>query len=289
MRIGIVLFTKVPVRGRIKTRLYISNGGILTEEEAEELYTACLLDVCEACIVASAAEQEVDLWVCHDQEGDRQKIQELLQKTSDPGRFRGVFADQGGSFDDRMQYAAEWVLRGQGGEPADEGVIIIGGDLPSLQPSTLRFAVERLRMLSRTKEGRAAAAAAPGAGAKNGDLGAALTVGPCQEGGFSIVGLTKATPFDFYGVFYNAQGRTALDMVVDKATAASIPLALLDTVPDVDIPTDLASIIPVLRALEVAAVTDPQIVVPRHTLAVIRRLGFESVALSGEETVGTAS
>ncbi|MGI9952691.1 DUF2064 domain-containing protein [Moorellaceae bacterium AZ2] len=285
MRIGIVLFTKVPVRGRIKTRLCISHGGILTEEEAEELYTACLLDVCEACI-AAAADPEVDLWICHDQEGDRQKILDLLQKTSAPARFRDVFSDRGGTFDDRMQYAAEWVLQGEGGKPLDDGVVIIGGDLPSLQPATLRMAVERLRVLSQTEHGLAAAAGPSGAG-ERGPLGAALVVGPCQEGGFSVVGLTKATPFDFYGVFYNPGGRTALDMLVDKAAAASIPLAVLDTVPDVDIPTDLASIIPVLRALELAGRTDPAITVPRRTLDLIRRLGFESVALPGEGSEGT--
>ncbi|GFN23488.1 TIGR04282 family arsenosugar biosynthesis glycosyltransferase [Thermanaeromonas sp. C210] len=284
MRIGIVVFTKVPARGRTKTRLCISHGGILTEEEAEELYTSCLLDVCEACI-AAAEDPEVDLWVCHDREGDPEKILDLLKETSAPGRFCGVFSDRGGTFDDRMQYAADRVLRGEGGVPCPDGVVIIGGDLPSLQAATLRLAAERLRTLSRAEGGLRVEAATLEAGGRN-SPGAAMVVGPCQEGGFSLVGFTKETPFDFSGVFYNPTGRTALDMLVDKAAAASIPLAVLDTVPDVDVPSDLAGIIPVLRGLELAGHTDSGVTVPRRTLDLVRRWGFESVALIGEGSGG---
>lgn len=101
-------------------------------------------------------------------------------------------------------------------------------------------------------------------------------------GGFSLVGYTRTTPFDFYDVFYNSDGITALDMLVNKAVAKKIPFTALEMVPDVDIPIDLASIIPVLRSLELAAATDADVMVPRRTMAVLRELGLEATALPPE-------
>jgi hypothetical protein len=56
-------------------------------------------------------------------------------------------------------------------------------------------------------------------------------------------------------------------------------LAFLEMVPDVDIPVDLASIMPLLRALVTAAKSDPTLMIPQRTMACLEQIGLQSVTL----------
>lgn len=275
MRQAVVVFTKVPRNGDIKTRLTKERGGILTPEEAKLFYEACLLDVIDSGI-AACQEEGADFWVCHNAGGDGIYLASLLKGLAHPEKVKGIFADRGGSFDDCMQFAADYIIKPQSGARLADSVIIVGGDLPTLQPTTIKNAFAALEKLSQSEAGRRAVR-------QYGDVltpavGAAFVEAPCQEGGFSLVGYTYVTPFDFHQVFYNMDGITALDMLVKKAGDKKIPFTALEMVPDIDIPLDLASTIPVLRSLELAAVTDPTVMVPRRTLAVLRELGIEATA-----------
>ena len=117
-------------------------------------------------------------------------------------------------------------------------------------------------------------------------IGAALVEGACQEGGFSLVGMTCTTNFDFYSVFYNLSGITALDMLATKAIQDDLPLAYVEEVPDIDIPVDLASQLPMLRVIEHAAKFDPSITVPHRTIQILNEMGIESVALPPDKVGG---
>ena len=63
---------------------------------------------------------------------------------------------------------------------------------------------------------------------------------PCQACGVSLVGLTKDTPMDFEGVFYNTNGVSALDAIINICEDKGIPVAALETVADIDNVEDLA-------------------------------------------------
>ena len=271
MRNSIVIFTKVPKAGKTKTRLTTDRGGILTAAEAMALYEGCLLDVINVCIASNSG----DVRICYDCGGDPDYLQTLLEKVSDRGQITELFPDLGGSFDDCMQYAADYILKENGSPRLADSVMIVGGDIPTLQPGILRDAFTKLKKLAGSEAGRAVVKAISLA---NPQLGAAVVEGACQEGGFSIVGYTCTTPFDFTGVFYNQQGITALDMLVHKTAEKKIPLAVVEAVPDVDIPVDLASMIPVVKALRLAAHHDDSILVPVHTLSVLEGIGLESTA-----------
>lgn len=279
MRQAVIVFTKVPREGDIKTRLTKERGGILTPEEAKIFYEACLLDVIDVAITA-CEDEGAELWICHDAGGDGAYLKSLLKGLAHTEKVKGIFADRGGSFDDCMQFAADYIINPQGGTRKADSVIIIGGDLPTLQPATMKKAFAALEKLNQSEAGRRAAR--QGDDILNPTVGAAIVEAPCQEGGFSLVGYTWVTPFDFYGVFYNSDGITALDMLVSKAEGKRIPFAALEMVPDIDISLDLASIIPVLRSLKLAAATDPGVMVPSRTLAVLGELGLEATALPPE-------
>ncbi|HHW07432.1 MAG TPA: DUF2064 domain-containing protein [Clostridia bacterium] len=276
MKKAILVFTKVPKVGDCKTRLTEARGGILTPEEATALYEACLLDVLDTCLSVG-----VDVWVCHNRDGDRSHLNYLLAELKDLDHLAGVFPDQGGSFDDCMQYAADFILKsGQQNRLAD-CLLICGGDLPSLQPSTLKDALMKLEALAYSKAGQQAAMKE--VTDREGRLiGAAVVEGACQEGGFSLVGLTCTTDFDFYSVFYNIHGVTALDMLANKVWERDIPIAFVEQVPDLDLPVDLASLIPVLRVMELAAQYDPGVKVPRRVLRYLEDIGLQSTAVPPE-------
>lgn len=272
MRNAIVVFTKVPKAGDTKTRLTTNRGGILTPEEAMALYEGCFLDVINVCLAAKCG----DVLVCYNHDGDSEYLEKLLAKTSDRSQIKEVYADQGGNFDQCMQYAADYVLKNGGTDRLADSLIIVGGDLPSLQPAIIQDAARKLEQLAASEAGLNIAKKAGNASA---GVGAALVEGACQEGGFSLVGYTCTTPFDFNKVFYNTEGITALDMLVMKAVAADIPFGVVEAAPDVDIPVDLASMIPVIKALELASRHDESITIPVNTLAILDKIGLESSAL----------
>ena len=275
MKKAVVVFTKVPKAGEVKTRLTEARGGIFTPEEANSLYEACLLDAIDVCLSIP----NVDVWICYNHNGNRTDLDSLLAQVSNPEKIRGVFSDQGGSFDDCIQYSADFILKSGAPDRLADGMLIIGGDLPTLQPYVLKDALTKLESLSNTTAGSDAATKF----AQNEPfIGAAIVEGACQEGGFSIIGFTYTTPFDFHEVFYNLNGITALDMLVDKAEASKIPYGVVEMVPDLDIPVDLASAMPVLRSLSLAAQSDASILVPKRTIAFLQEMGLQSMALPPE-------
>lgn len=268
MRTAIVVFTKVPKSGETKTRLTTEREGILTADEAKALYEGCVLDVVNCCIAADCG----DVMVCYNQGGDRAVLEQLLERVDKPQRIKEIFCDKGGSFDACMQFAGDYVLKqGAPGRLAD-AIVIVGGDLPTMQPGIVKKSVDKLAKLAASKAGMAAATA-PELG-----IGASLVEGACQEGGFSIVGYTCTTPFDFDKVFYNMDAITALDMVLEKAKAKNIPFACVEMVPDVDIPVDLASMIPVVKSLKLSACFDSEILPPANTLKVLEELALEATS-----------
>ena len=271
MRNSVVIFTKVPKSGETKTRLTTDRGGILTPEEALALYEGCVLDVINVCISANCG----DVRICYNKTGDVDYLESLLTKVSDRSQIKEVYADKGGIFDNCMQYAADYLLKENGSGKLADSIVIVGGDIPTLQPYILQETVKKMEKLAYSNAGLAAATKISNA---DQGIGAAVVEGACQEGGFSIVGYTCTTPFDFNGVFYNPDGITALDMLVAKTVEKNIPLGVVEAVPDVDIPVDLASMIPVVKALRLASYHDESILVPVNTLKVLEEIGLESTA-----------
>ena len=269
MRNAIVVFSKVPKLGKTKTRLTTEKGGIMTDEEALAFYEGCVLDVINVCTAAKSG----DVWICYNQDGDSEYLESFLTRTADRAQICGTFADKGGSFDDCIQYAADYILKNGAADRIADSVMIVGGDIPSLQPEMLQGAYAKMAKLARSEAGLAVATKTA---QSNVPIGAAIVEGACQEGGFSIIGFTCETPFDFHKVFYNMDGITALDMLVAKAKDKNIPLATVAMAPDVDIPIDLASMIPVLKALQLSANYDDSVMVPINTIEIMEKIGLES-------------
>ncbi len=256
MRNAVVIFTKVPCSGTTKTRLTVERDGILSADEAREFYEACLLDVLECCLKADCC----DLYLCHDRDGDPAHLKRIVDSVAPAGGIREIFRDHGESFDRGMQYAADYILQPGDRERRADNVVILGGDMPTLQPQTLRDAFAKLEQLSAN--------------------GSALVVSADQECGFNIIGYSHTTPFRFDELFYNGLGVTALDMLAIKAGRDQIPVGLLETVPDIDLVPDFAHLLTLLKTMQLAQRYDSSMYLPSRTIRVLGELGYEAAAFA---------
>jgi hypothetical protein len=102
----------------------------------------------------------------------------------------------------------------------------------------------------------------------------AMVLAPCQASGVSLVGVTKTANMDFSGVFYNEDGVSALDALIDIAQRSNIPTALFESLFDVDLMEDLAHTITVVNAMGYTARFQSDIVVPKRTIDYIKQVGL---------------
>jgi len=258
-----LLFTKAPVPGLTKTRLTTDRGGILTPEAAAEFYKSCMLDVAEIGFQAltelnQRAEQGTgtasghhDFWVCCSPASEQPLLEKVFEEAGPwPGTIRFI-NDRGQNFDEHFDDAFQQLF-----DHGYHSVISIGGDLPTMPVSHIVRAFEWLAYFDSFSE-------------RGGFVQA-----PCQACGVSLVGYTKNTPMDSEGVFYNLDGVPALDAYTAKAKQRGVPVALLDAVADVDDLEDLAHAISLMNAISYSSTYQPELVVPKRTLAWINETGI---------------
>ena len=126
MKKAIIIFTRVPIPGKTKTRMMPT----LTPDQCEHLHTCFLKDirrVCEQCAV--------DIYVCYtpDEEKYKRQIMDIL------GTEKNYFPQKGNDLGNRMCNAFEEVLKKE-----YDSCLLIGTDVPELQTSCLMKAFEVL-------------------------------------------------------------------------------------------------------------------------------------------------
>jgi len=257
-RNALVLFTKYPEPGVTKTRLMEENGGELSAEEASNLYRAMVLDTAEVGLHAlaecrkSAAIGEFDLFISSSPESEIPKIKEMFDNTFPEGGIKYI-CDRGKNFDEHFNDSYRQLF-GLG----YDSVICVGGDLPCITPDLITRSFGWLRHHDETSST------------------GAMVLAPCQAAGVSLVGVTRTAEVDFTGVFYNAEGFSALDALIHISRRKNIPTALFEALFDVDYMEDLGHIIAVINATEFTSRFQPEIIVPKRTLSLIRELGLST-------------
>lgn len=269
---ALIFFTKVPTPGLTKTRLTIDAGGILTPEEAAEFYRVVMLDTAEVAMQAMKLLNEqknkgskdggdrYDFVVCCTPEKDHPRMKEIFAAAGPWPLPVKLIADRGVNFNEHFHHAFEQLW-----EQGYESAVAIGGDLPQMTTGNLIQAFEWLHHFGSIHEG----------------LG--LVHCPCQACGVSLVGLTRATPMDFEGVFYNTNGVSALDAIIDISRAKGFPVAALETVADIDTVEDLAHALTLARSQEYTSHFQTNILAPKRFLAWAEQEGFQVCTPPNEE------
>ena len=258
----VLLFSKLPEVGLVKTRLTTLKDGYFTPEVASALYHCMLFDVVE---IISAALADLE---ARDPEGNVRDTYELIISTA-PARnldaMRKLFedagewpheivfiADEGASFDEHYNHAFE-----QAWTRGADCILSMGADMPALTKADVKLGFEQLHRLDGMPSG-------------------GIVLAPDQEMGVSVVGWTRETDFSHTGVFYNQSGLTVLPAYIEKARNQGLPALWLPPIPDVDTMADLYHNVTLVEALNYCAGFD-DICPPWRTAQALEEIGFSQI------------
>ncbi len=272
---AILIFSKPPIPGLVKTRLTRERGGIFTEEQAAQFFKRSLWDVTELAMwcmddleALNKQEREAnsgapvrtyDLFVSTTPEKNMQLMKDTLNEVGKWPHEIHYMTDTGSSFDEHFNRAFQEIF-----DQGYEAIVSIGADIPTLPRAHVTQAFQWLDYFSEVL-------GTPG-----------FVQAPCQECGTSLVGYNYDTPIDHTDIYYNMSGRPALDGYVSKLQDKNIPNAYLAPVADVDEPEDLAHCLSCARALRQAAEFQTGIYVPRRVIEWADAVGLKPVALPNE-------
>lgn len=262
----VLLFSKLPEVGLVKTRLSILKDGLFPPETACELYECMLLDVVE--IIGSAlADLEAESAASDEEVRDTYELVISTAPAKNADAMRALFADgewpvqpvvivdEGANFDEHYNHAFE-----QCWDRGADCILSMGADMPALTKADIRFGFEQLHRLSDV----------PGGG---------IVLAPDQEMGVSVIGWTRETDFSHDGVFYCKDGLTVLPAYIKKAKAAGLPALWLPPIPDVDTMQDFVHNVTLVHSLCYCADFD-DICPPRRTAEKLIDLGFREIIVA---------
>ena len=261
----VLLFSKLPEVGLVKTRLTTLKDGWFEPEVASALYHCMLFDVVEIICAALADLEEADA------KGDVRDTYELVISTA-PARnlepMRKLFEDagtwpreivfindEGSNFDEHYNHAFQ-----QAWDRGADCILSMGADMPALTKSDVKFGFEQLHKLD---------------GLPNGGI----VLAPDQEMGVSVVGWTRDTDFSHTGVFYNQTGLTVLPAYIEKARLSNLPVLWLPPIPDVDTMADFYHNVTLVEALCYCAEFD-DICSPWRTAQALEEIGFSHIYIA---------
>jgi hypothetical protein len=263
---ALLFFSKVPEPGRTKTRLTVEHDGLLTPEQAAELYHVLMLDTAEVAMHAlvelnqegradNAADRvdRYDFVVCTAPKENHPRMQALFAAGGPWPLPITYIADEGANFNEHFDNAFKQLW-----QMGYDSAVSIGGDLPQMPVGNVIQAFRWLRHFEQDYNGMG------------------LVHCPCQACGVSLVGMTRATPMDFAGVFYNTDGVSALDAIINTAHEKGLPMAALETVADIDIVEDLAHALTMARSQQYTSRFQPGVLPPKRFLAWAEREGYQA-------------
>lgn len=257
MRMNILLlFSKLPEPGLVKTRLTTLKDGVFEPQVASTLYHCMLFDVVEICMAAmKKMESETDAYKLVISTAPEKNLQRMERLFSDAGKWPmpiTFIADTGASFDEHYNDAFR-----QCWDMGADCILSMGADMPAL---TVNDVIAGFQALHNLPDGRG------------------IVLAPDQEMGVSVIGWTRNTEFDHSGVFYNEDGLTVLPAYIAKARVANLPAMYLPPIPDVDTMSDLMHNITLVEALNYCAQFDGN-TPPHRTAQALREMGWDEVRI----------
>ena len=265
----LLLFSKVPEPGKVKTRLTVLKDGVFQPDVASALFHCMLFDVVEimcaaladleaASANAATGEDAVldtyELVISTTPAENVEVMRNLFESAGEWPRPITYIADEGASFDEHYNHAFS-----QAWERGADCILSMGADMPALTKADIVLGFEKLHALD----------GVPGGG---------IVLAPDQEMGVSVIGWTRETDFSHDGVFYNRSGLTVLPAYIAKAREAGLPALWLPPIPDVDTMADLYHAITEVEALNYCAAFD-DICPPWRTAQALREMGWDKVVV----------
>lgn len=254
---AVLLFSKVPEPGKVKTRLTPLKDGYFDPEVASALYHCMFFDVveicCDACADLEDERDSYDIVISSPGAESEAKMRSLFSESGTWPREIIFIHDDGKSFDEHYNdaFSKVWAL-------GYDTILSMGCDMPALRRSIVTEGFRRLHDLCEVE-------------------GGGIVLAPDQEMGVSVVGWTADTEFDHTGVFYNQSGLTVLPAYIQKCDRLGLPALYLPDVPDVDTMADLNHNVTLVQALEYCGKFQDDITVPYRTANALREMGYDDI------------
>ncbi|MCQ2751626.1 MAG: DUF2064 domain-containing protein [Coriobacteriales bacterium] len=266
--IAILLFSKMPQAGLVKTRLTNLKDGYLDPQQACELYKAMLFDVYDCCWhainnFADSSLQDCDILpsIFISAPGIEQAkalnqlfIEEYKEETWPP---RIIIHDEGKSFDEHYNFAFEQIWSRD-----FDAVLSMGCDMPCLRASTIEACLKKLNDVCNLPQDKHV-----------------MILSPDQEMGVSIVGWDKGANLDHSGVFYNKDGLTVLPAYTKKAQENNIPIWCTDITFDVDTIADLYTNATMALTFQEEAKNQKGTIYPKRFVKQIKELALDDIRI----------
>lgn len=216
---SLIVFAKAPLEGKVKTRL--AEKTPLTEAELCELYRSFLCDTLE-----TSGRCEADKVILNFTPAESRTLMMELSAPRIPPDKLILHQQRGENFSQRIAYAFDYAS-GIGAKSA----VMIGSDSPTLKPATINNAFDIL------------------------DAHGGAVLGPSGEGGIYLIGLSNGCRPDFEKIFGHD---CELSSFAEELKKKEVPFSLLEEVTDVDVASDLVTLISLISAMKAAGMDFPK-------------------------------
>jgi len=188
--------SRAPIAGQTKTRL----ESHLQPEQCAQLHSAFLKDITQM-LLQVEHEHDVNLYLAYTPQGKEELFADLI-----PSEFE-LFAQGGANLGAKMNHALNYV--GQ----ENEQQIIIGSDLPALQPQVLSEVIDLLATTD-------------------------IVLGPSQDGGYYLCATKEPCPFLFDDIVWGQE--KVLDATIEQIKSqAELNYDLAASCGDIDFYSEL--------------------------------------------------
>lgn len=240
----VLIFAKVPEAGSVKTRL--SKSSCLTDIDAKRIAEAMLKDT--ICLAENSDADRVDIGYFPDTKEAREQMEGLACSVvnSDASRVN-YYPQKGENFDERFGSVVKQSFDGN-----SDGLVILGADLPYLDPSLINRAFEYLGDGGEEKR---------------------VVLGPAGGGGIYLVGLRSDFNHEWFSEYKLFTGGIEILEFSRFCDEKGLRLLLLPPLIDIDIEEDLVSSITYIEGMRLCAYYEGYHF-PVHTAEVIDELGI---------------
>lgn len=241
----LIIFAKAPKPGFVKTRLVRET--VLDETQVCALYEAFFKDTITVATLTEADKIAVHFTPEDQIDSVRKLVSRMRLGLRNEKRF--TFTPQkGDTFTERVANAFENEGTSNPGE-----LIMIGTDSPLIKPEIIDSAFEFIYSRS------------------------GLALGPSGEGGVYLIGYPSTLAIGFDNVFTEG---SEIENLLDQAKKLGAPVRLCPEVLDVDVQSDLVTLIGIIRTLAYEMKFDISLF-PTHTSKAIEKLDLHVIRSKG--------
>lgn len=239
----ILIFSKVPIPGLVKTRL--TQNTCLTNEDAALIAEAMLKDT----ISLSSKSQADQIYIGYLPEDKQSFLKEIVDEVRDDGNLNKqvkYILQKGTNFDERFESVVKSAFF-----KGTNNLIILGADLPYLEPKILNRSFNYLSTGTNKKK---------------------IVIGPANGGGIYLVGIDHEFDYKWFTKYQLFRGGVEISQFSALCKKEEIDLILLPVFVDIDLEEDLVSLITYIEAISVSKIHSFSC--PNYTAKIFYELGL---------------